>query len=403
MEDLISLTRAALSSPTIESFETLAFQLLTVSIEASVQAVQYGREHLKTTPPPKPHIKETIGSYTLFRQLPNKHDPTSHNRAEHPYERQLFLLHSPYRKNDILMCYHPEIPEWMDTFPLYELQFPSNHPNLQNLIKGGEGEGYTYSLLDNIDGPCIRDIAAHIHNMTPTQQEILALVLGIQGAKGLQALHELHMNGQHLNAVYRSVNPNNALLSSDGRLCWKNVYTQHFGYPQSHSRGFQFMSPKQIKGEYITQKADIYSLGMLLYELLVVHDTFAGSDIDTLRAIIDRKLPSIFTCRPGIGGLGDIITTCLAFDPDNRFESTSALTTALQRQFEHVTQHMPLEDLWGAEDRSPRSVLKAWMEKTLYLESFLTTLAMRIPVQSATKEVIPYYWDSLTSLYQQLQ
>ena len=118
-----------------------------------------------------------------------------------------------------------------------------------------------------------------------------------------EALHSAHLRG----VVHRDVKPSNILLGADGR-----VYLADFGIafsPDDQREGGSFgtlayMSPEQVEGKALDHRSDIYSLGVVLYELLTGHLPHEATDpVELRRQIVSGTVASI----PGVSKTGDAI------------------------------------------------------------------------------------------------
>lgn len=149
-----------------------------------------------------------------------------------------------------------------------------------------------------------------------------------------QGLHAAHC----ANIIHRDIKPANILLDED-----RNAYLADFGIAKSFSNGGQtehgaflgspaYISPEQIKQEPIKPQADIYSVGVMLYELLTNRKPFPGpTPILYIQQHLNEALPSILNERSDLPPrLDEIIACATAKDPVNRYPDMQALLTELQ-------------------------------------------------------------------------
>jgi serine/threonine protein kinase len=99
-----------------------------------------------------------------------------------------------------------------------------------------------------------------------------------------------------------------------------------------------YMSPEQIRGEPVDARADLFSFGVMLYELTSGASPFAGSSVtSTIAKILEARPPRLAGLNPGsaaptgLAALDDIVDVCLRKRPDDRYESTHQLVAALER------------------------------------------------------------------------
>jgi serine/threonine protein kinase len=152
------------------------------------------------------------------------------------------------------------------------------HPNLVRVFDVGEADGQTYLVMEYVE----RSLAALLVEGKPITADLAIEIVRRVGA----ALSYVHSQG----LVHRDIKPSNILISSDNRVLLSDlglaiVATQ----PSLTERGAvlgtpQYMSPEQAQGEPLDARSDIYSLGMVLYEMLTGRVAFtAGSTRDILR------------------------------------------------------------------------------------------------------------------------
>jgi YVTN family beta-propeller protein len=200
-----------------------------------------------------------------------------------------------------------------------ELAASLEHPNVVPIHDVGEVDGQLFIVMRLVEGGDLKTLLRGEGKLEPVQ--VIAIVSQIA-----DALDAAHSNG----LVHRDVKPSNALL--DER---RHVYLADFGLTRritdpdplvegaTHSMGtIDYVAPEQIRGDEVDGRADIYSLGCLLYECLTGEPPFTGSsDVAVLFAHLEEKPPSD-------AGLGDVMTKALAKDPDDRYQTCRELVAA---------------------------------------------------------------------------
>lgn len=147
-----------------------------------------------------------------------------------------------------------------------------SHPNIVNVYDVGEDGKVHYIVMEYVDGQNLKEI---IHN-EGCLEEYTALDIAKQIA---QALSAAHRNG----IIHRDIKPHNILISKDGRL----VKVADFGIAKAVSSStmtnmgsvigsVHYISPEQAKGKHLTSNADLYSLGIVMYEMIVGRVPFVG-------------------------------------------------------------------------------------------------------------------------------
>ena len=200
-----------------------------------------------------------------------------------------------------------------------------NHPNIVGLYDVGEG----YIITELVDGEPLRG-----KNFGTRK----TLDLAAQIAGGLAAAHDVGI-------VHRDLKPDNVLLTRDGRVkildfglakvigahkavaAVTETLTVHTD-PGMVMGTVGYMSPEQIRGQEADHRSDIFSFGLILYELLAGNRAFArDTSVETMTATLKDEPPDLPESVPS--GLRQIVTHCLEKDPGNRFQSARDLSFAL--------------------------------------------------------------------------
>jgi len=137
--------------------------------------------------------------------------------------------------------------------------------------------------------------------------------------------------------VHRDVNPSNVLLSVSGDVKLTDFGIAEFdGFPRSEQGALQgtvaYMSPEQVVGEAIDIRSDLYSVGVILWELIANRHLFArSSELDLLQHVRDAQIPLIDTVRPGVPEyLARVVRRATFADREKRFQTASEFARALQ-------------------------------------------------------------------------
>lgn len=209
-----------------------------------------------------------------------------------------------------------------------------NHPNIATVYDVGEADGVAYLAMELVDGRPLDAVIEAGGRMPPERVLPLARQLA-------DALAYAHRAG----VVHRDVKPSNILLSADGRTpklldfgvarlgdadpasLGKTQVGQLIGTPR-------YMSPEQALGLPVDGRADLFSLGVVLYEMLTGKVAFPGTSLATLAIQIaqDRVEPVGRTASDCPPGLGFIINKLLAKKPEARFPNGEALVAAIDRE-----------------------------------------------------------------------
>src|ERR1700755_2769974 len=192
------------------------------------------------------------------------------------------------------------------------------HPNIVVVFDAGEEDGLYYITMELVEGKSLQAL------LDSGQAFPLPRVLRImeQTCSALQFAHER-------NIVHRDIKPANLMLTRDDTVKVTDFGTAkilQFGTVQqtTHVMGTpSYMSPEQVKGRPVDGRSDIFSLGVVLYELLTGEKPFPGQSITTViyKIVNEEPIPPR-TLNPSIHqGLSDIVMRALAKEPEVRYQS----------------------------------------------------------------------------------
>jgi hypothetical protein len=201
-----------------------------------------------------------------------------------------------------------------------------NHPNIVNVFDYGTDAGTQYIVMQLVDGQDLSTVLRR-HGPLPIDD---AVHVAIQVAAALEAAHRRGI-------VHRDVKPGNILVDEDG-----DVKVTDFGIARAVAEAsitvtgttlgsVHYFSPEQARGDEVTGASDVYSLGIVLYEMVTGRRPFEGDSaagVALRRLNEDPKPPS--THRPIPRGLEAIILRALARDPQRRYADGGAFAEALR-------------------------------------------------------------------------
>jgi beta-lactam-binding protein with PASTA domain/predicted Ser/Thr protein kinase len=202
-----------------------------------------------------------------------------------------------------------------------------SHPNIVSIYDRGEAEGTYYIAMEYLDGRSLKELLIARGPMPIADAVSYTRQI-------LNALRFAHKKG----VVHRDIKPHNVMADPDGRLKVTDFGIARAGASQMTEAGAivgtaQYLSPEQARGEAVDQRSDLYSVGVVLYEMLTGHVPFTG---DTPVEIAMKHLseaprpPS--TMRPDVSpDLDMIVLRALAKNPDDRFQSAEEMDAELAR------------------------------------------------------------------------
>ncbi len=228
-----------------------------------------------------------------------------------------------------------------------------SHPNIVNTYDvGREGDTY-FIVMELVDGPSLAEIIAGDGKLP----EPVALDYAIQIASGLAYAHRSGL-------LHRDIKPANILVTKDdvvklsdfGIARAVSAQTMTLTKPGLVMGSVYYISPEQAQGHELHETSDLYSLGVVLYQMLTGTLPFSGeSPVTVALKHIGDPVPTIDTRSLGVSpALAAIVNRLLQKDPTHRFESASDLATALREARER-----PNVPGYRIADDSPTQVQRA--------------------------------------------
>jgi serine/threonine-protein kinase len=213
-----------------------------------------------------------------------------------------------------------------------------SHPNIPQVYDLGYADGFWYLAMEHVSGFTLTDLcrtAAKEQKPMP-----LAVAIGIV-SQLCMALHHAHerrdREGRALRIVHRDVTPHNIIISPDAV-----VKVLDFGVAQSSARvdtdagavrgTYAYMGPEQVRGKPLDKRADVFAVGVILYELTTGRRLFRGSDVEIMTAIVERDVtpPSQHVANYP-AELENIVLQALQRDRSKRTTSAGQLAMVLDQ------------------------------------------------------------------------
>lgn len=227
------------------------------------------------------------------------------------------------------------------------------HPNIVVVFDAGEEDGLYYITMELVEG---RSLQSHLDG---GQAFALPRVLRImeQACSALQFAHER-------NVVHRDIKPANIMLTADDTVKITDFGTAkilQFGTMQqtAHVMGTpSYMSPEQVKGRAVDGRSDIFSLGVLLYEMVTGEKPFPGQNITTvIYKIVNEEPVPPKQIDPSIhAGISAVVMKALAKEPEARYQSCREMLEDL-RNYRSVAQGSPDRTMVVSNQGAPNATL----------------------------------------------
>ena len=181
-----------------------------------------------------------------------------------------------------------------------------SHPNIVTVHDFGETEGLYYIVMEFVDGVNLRDII-HDGKMEPAQ----ALKIVPPICEALQYAHEKGI-------VHRDIKPENLLIDRDGRVKIADFgIASLIGANDENSGTPPYMAPEQGTHSDVDHRADIYALGVVLYEMLTGERPESPLDLPSQKVQLDI-------------GIDDIVLRALSKEPERRYRTASEFRTVVE-------------------------------------------------------------------------
>ena len=210
------------------------------------------------------------------------------------------------------------------------------HGNIVPLYELGVIDDTYFIAMEYIDGPTLWRLTEAVFRRGDALAPGLALHIAAELAKGLDYAHR-----KGPGVIHRDLSPRNVMLSRDGE-----VKLVDFGIAVTFGGGedtrgddamptgsFPYMSPEQVARRPLSGQSDLFSLGVLLWEMLAGERLFArASPEETLAAVTGAPIPAPSTRRPTVApALDAVVLRCLERDPAARWRDAGELASALNR------------------------------------------------------------------------
>lgn len=231
-----------------------------------------------------------------------------------------------------------------------------NHPNIITIYEIGEAEGAHYIAAEMIEGETLRRRLSR-EKIPPGQ----AIEIAAQVASALTAAHQVGI-------IHRDIKPENIMLRPDGLVKVLDFGLAKLTEPTGHASGsiqervarvdtepglvmgtLTYMSPEQARGRDIDTRTDIFSLGVVLYEMIAQQQPFEGdTPSDVIASILKVAPPPLSRVAPATPAeLQRIVSHAIEKDKQNRYSSAEELLTDLRSLKQELEFEAKLERTGG--------------------------------------------------------
>ncbi len=218
-----------------------------------------------------------------------------------------------------------------------QLAAQMSHPNIARVLDFGEQQGRLFMVMEYVEGLDCWKFSRRLYPWGE-RHEALAVYIAMGVLAGLDYAHHMtDVNGKPLSVVHRDLSPSNIYLSTAGE-----VKVGDFGIARIDSRRYRrvevipkgkfgYMAPEQVEGRAIDRRADVYSVGVVLAELLIGRKLFSGSSqLSVLLDIRDGRMDALDSAEDRVSPeLMRVVRGALARKPSDRFATASEFRAAL--------------------------------------------------------------------------
>ncbi len=211
-----------------------------------------------------------------------------------------------------------------------------SHPNIVQVLDFGQHGTQYLTVLEYVHGHDLSTLTKYL-GLTKRAFEVEhTAFLVYQVLRGLDFAHRLKGDdGAPLGLVHRDISPQNILISTDGQVSLTDfgiarIQTEATKTSPGDLKGkLAYMSPEQVSGKRVDHRSDLFSVGIVLYELLSGERLFhSESEPQTIMRVHQAEIPDIREKRQGLPeGVNEVLSKALARDPEDRYQSAGDFAT----------------------------------------------------------------------------
>jgi serine/threonine-protein kinase len=282
---------------------------------------------------------------------------------------------------------HPHLAHEQDFVQMFldeaRLAARIHHPNVVPILEVGTSEAGYYLVMEYIEGETLARLLTTCAQAGLRVPPRIALRIIQDVLAGLDAAHELRDDdNQPLNIVHRDVSPQNVMVGVQGTSRITDFGVAHAASRLSNTRDGQlkgklgYMAPEQARGEAIDRRADVFAVGVVLWEALAGRRLFKSkvesNDADTLNRLLFEPIPALLQEDASIDpAVAAVCEKALHREPDGRFATCAqfqdALEAAAQRSCGVASPREVaafVESTAGSDIAAQRAALKLWSSQS---------------------------------------
>ncbi|MBK8011276.1 MAG: protein kinase [Deltaproteobacteria bacterium] len=228
------------------------------------------------------------------------------------------------------------------------------HHNVVQVYDLGEIEGQVYIAMEYVHGRDLAAVLSHTYRRKERLPVALSLCIATEFITGLDYAHRTRgPDGTPLRIIHRDISPQNILVSYEGEVkvtdfgIARALGGEGYHLPGNLYGKFGYMSPEQVGGQPIDQRSDIFSAGVVLYEILTGQRLFRGKNPNETAVMISRHpIPPPSALNPEVPPSVDAVCEkALARDRDTRYRTMGTLLGDLSRVADALPRRAATRDL----------------------------------------------------------
>jgi serine/threonine-protein kinase len=279
-----------------------------------------------------------------------------------------------------------------------------SHPNLCSVFDFGEADKKLYLVMEYLEGVTLSDIVRRVmarEQLSAPWWHAFAARFIAEAAEGLHAAHELRdESGQALDVVHRDVSPENIFVTFDGM-----VKVLDFGVAAGRGRRHQtvvgtvkgkygYMAPEQLRGAKVDRRADVWSLGVVLWELLTGYQLFDSPGwAEAARVVLENEIAPPSRYQPAVPqALDAAVLETLVRDRDKRTPDARAVSKNLRAFLRSGAVHADAVEIseWVRSEFAEREAAAVAIASQIY--------PMTTAVTSSSKKLSAGFGDEATQV-----
>lgn len=214
-----------------------------------------------------------------------------------------------------------------------------SHPNIVQVMDFGEDQGQLFMAMEYVDGVSLARLLRAVAARAEQFPLGAALFIVHEVLRGLRFAHEARdENGRPLNIVHRDVSPGNILIARAGEVKLTDfgivlsAFIDRRTYPGELKGKMGYMSPEQVIGDDLDPRSDLFTLGIVLAEMLLIRPLFPGrNELEMLTRMYEADLQVLERNRGTLPPeLMEVLRTALARDREQRFQGARDFEDAIR-------------------------------------------------------------------------